>query len=137
MSLKNIPLTKEDLDEIIEKRLQNVNKSPKDALKEIKDTILAVDELRDTMSGEAPEQQEPLDTWVKKHTMQREAEEEKAKHEKEIKQLEAKAAKWGTAKMMLQDGIRANLLKMGEKKEEEMPELETETLRKKRVQLVK
>jgi flagellar biosynthesis chaperone FliJ len=130
-------LSKEDLDEIIEKRLQNLNKSPKDALKEIKDTILAVDELRDTMSGEAPEQQEPLDTWVKKHTMQREAEGEKAAHEMKIKELEAKAAKWGTAKTLLQDGIRANLLKMGEsKKEEGVPELEPE-IRAKRVQLVK
>jgi hypothetical protein len=130
-------LSKEDLDEIIEKRMQSINKSPKEALNEIKATILAVDELRDTMSGEAPEQQEPLDTWVKKHTMQREAEDEKAKNEKEIKQLEAKAAKWGTARTLLQDGIRANLLKMGEsKKEEAVPELEPE-MRRKKVQLVK
>jgi hypothetical protein len=130
-------LSKEDLDEIIEKRLQSLNKSPKDALNEIKATILAVDELRDTMSGEAPEQQEPLDTWVKKHTMQREAEDQKASHEMKIKELEAKAAKWGTAKTLLQDGIRANLLKMGEsKKEEVVPELEPE-MRRKKVQLVK
>jgi len=117
--------------------MQNLNKSPKDALREIKETILAVDELRDTMSGEAPEQQEPLDTWVKKHTLQREAEDQKAAHEMKIKELEANAAKWGTAKTLLQDGIRANLLKMGEaKKEEEVPELEPE-MRRKRVQLVK
>ena len=131
-------LSKEDLDEIIENRMQSLNRSPNDALKEIKETILAVDELRDTMAGEASEQQEPLDTWIKKHTMQREAEDEKMKHEKEIRELEAKAAKWGTAKTLLQDGIRANLLKMGEgKKEEEEVSLEPETLRKKRVQLVK
>ena len=130
-------LSKEDLDEIIEKRMQNLNKSPKDALKEIKDTILAVDELRDTMAGEAPEQQEPLDTWVKKHTMQREAEDQKAAHEMKIKELEAKAAKWSTAKTLLQDGIRANLLKMGEgKKEDEEVSLEPE-IRKSRVTLVK
>ncbi len=131
-------LSKEDLEEIIEKRLQSLNKTPKDALKEIKDTILAVDELRETIAGEAPEQQEPLETWIKKHTLQREAEEEQRRHEKEIKELEAKAAKWSTAKMLLQEGIRENLLKMGRKKEEpeEEPTVEPE-LRDKKVQLVK
>jgi len=118
-------VTREDIESIINTKMQALNKGPKEMLREIKETITEVDDLRQTIEVKntlPPIHSEPLEEWVKKHTLERELVEEKMRHEEAIASDNAKTEKWKVAKILLSDGIKENIkarTKDGEEESEE------------------
>ena len=122
-------VTKEDLEAIIDSKLQSTAKGPKDMIKELSAIIGEVDSLRQTITVEPTitEHGEPLEEWVKKHTMERELQKEQMVHDEQIATKEAKKAKWDVAKLLLSDGIKENIKARTTNKEEEEVQKESET----------
>ena len=137
-------VTKEELEMLIDTKLQTAAKSPKDMIGELSTLIGDVDTLRNTIQVKPTitEHVEPLDEWVKKHTMERELQEEQMEHDSKIASAEATKAKWGVAHMLLREGIKENIKARTTdmKVKEEEPEPETSVpskIRRSKVTLVK
>ena len=137
-------VTKEELEMLIDTKLQTAAKSPKDMINELSSIIGEVDTLRNTMQGKQTitEHVEPLEEWVKKHTMERELQEEQMAHENQIASQSAKKAKWQVAKLLLSEGIKENLKARTSDEEvkdkDEKPETTIpSTIRRSKVTLVK
>jgi len=134
-------VTIDDIESLINAKLQMLNKSPKDTLREIKETIKEVDDLRQTIEVKntiPPIHTEPIEDWIKKHTMERELIEEKMGHEARIAADNAKTEKWKVAKILLSEGIKENIkarTKDGEESEEETSV--PSSIKRSRVTLVK
>ncbi|MCK4733127.1 MAG: hypothetical protein KAT65_11785, partial [Methanophagales archaeon] len=111
-------ITKEDLDELMEQKLEGLKKSPKDTLKEIKEMILEVDTLRNSIKGELPEQREPFEEWHKRHELEREAAKDKAESDKKVKEIERDTERYKAIHQTLQDGIREAMSRKPKEKEE-------------------
>jgi len=132
-------ITEEKLEAILAARLASVNKSPLQNLRDLKATMTEMDELRGMLEPKTDiVHGEPLDDWVKKHTMEREMQEDKLKHEEHIAAQNAKAAKWAVAKHLLSDGIKANIAARTRDTDDE-PEKEVvpDVLKRTKVTLVK
>jgi hypothetical protein len=137
-------ITEERLEAILATKLASANKSPLQSLQELKATMTEIDGLRGMLEPKTDIiHGEPIDEWVKKHTLEREMQEDKLKHEERIASQNAKAAKWAVAKNLLSDGIKANIAARtrdgGELEEEEEKEEEKvpDVLRRKKVTLVR
>ena len=130
-------ITKEDLDELMEQKLAGLKKSPKDTLKEIKEMILEVDTLRNSIKGELPEQREPFDEWHKRHEMERETAKDKAESDKKIKEIDRDTERYKAIHETLQDGIREAMSRKPKEKEEGGEEKGIEIPLKKKVTLVR
>ena len=133
-------ITEEKLEAILAARLAAANKSPLEALKDLKATMSEIDGLRGMLEPKTDIiHGEPIDEWIKKHTLDREMQEDRLKHEERIASQNAKAAKWAVAKNLLSDGIKANIaartrdVDEPEKDEEKMPDV----VRRKKVTLVR
>lgn len=133
-------LSEEKLESIIATRLAAVTKSPLQSLQELKATMTEIDDLRGMLEPKTDiVHGEPIDEWIKKHTLEREMQDDKLRHEEHIAAQNAKAAKWGVAKNLLSEGIKANIAARTrdggeqEEKEEKVPDV----LRRKKVTLVK
>ena len=126
-------ISEEKLESIIATRLAAANKSPLAALKDLKATMTEIDGLRGMLEPKTDiVHGEPIDEWMKKHTMEREMQEDKLKHEEHIAAQKAKTEKWAVAKHLLSDGIKANIAartRDGDEPEEE--EVQDEVKRKK------
>ena len=135
-------VTKEDIDAIVSARLAASNRSPLQSLRELKETLKEIDDLKGIVQPQTDiVHGEPIDEWVKKHTLEREMQEEKLRHEERIAAQNAKAAKWAVAKHLLSDGIKANIAarsrKADEAEEDEVDNSAAESLKRKKVTLVK
>jgi hypothetical protein len=137
-------VTKEEIEMIIESKMQSTAKSPKDMIQDLTSIIGEVDSLRQTIQVKPTitEHVEPLDDWVKKHTMERELQSDQRIHESEIASATAKQAKWDVAKILLSEGIRENIKARTAADEDVEPTEETETpvpnkIRRSKVTLVK
>ena len=137
-------VTKEELEMLIDTKLQTAPKSPKEMIGELSTMIGEVDALRNTIQVKPTitEHVVPLDEWVKKHTMERELQEEQMAHESKIAASEATKAKWGVAHMLLREGIKENIkartTEMEVKEEEPEPETSVPSkIRRSKVTLVK
>ncbi len=104
-------VTREELEMLIETKMQSTAKTPKDMIGELTAIIGEVDSLRNTIEVKPTitEHVEPMDEWVKKHTMERELQEERMAHESETAVATAKKAKWEVAKLLLSEGIKENI----------------------------
>jgi hypothetical protein len=137
-------VTKEDLEMIIDMKMQAVNKSPNDMIKELSSIISEVDSLRNTIQVKPTitEHVEPLDDWVKKHTMERELQSDQMSHESQIADNEAKKEKWKVARILLSEGIKENIKARTTEDEDKSDTKEVETtlpstVRRSKVTLVK
>ena len=138
-------VTKEDLETIIDLKLQSTAKGPKEMISELTAIIGEVDALRQTVQVKPTitEHSEPLDEWIKKHTMERDLETDRMAHESEIETLTAKKKKWEVAKLLLSAGIKENIKARttdDDKEEEEQRESGTsvpKNIRRSKVTLVK
>lgn len=137
-------VTREDLEQIIESKLQTAAKSPKDMIGELTAIIGEVDSLRSTIQVKPTitEHVEPLEEWVKKHTLERELQEERMAHESETATAAAKKAKWEVAKLLLSEGIKENIKARTPDEEEKDKDDKPETavsskIRRSKVTLVK
>jgi hypothetical protein len=132
-------ITEERLEAILATKLASATKSPLQSLQELKATMTEIDGLRGMLEPKTDiVHGEPIDEWMKKHTMTREMQDDKLRSEERIASQNAKAAKWGVAKNLLSDGIKANLAARtrdtdDESAKEEVPDV----LRRKKVTLVK
>ncbi len=132
-------ISEEKLESIIATRLAAGNKSPLEALKDLKTTLTEIDGLRGMLEPKTDiVHGEPIEEWIKKHTLEREMQDDKLKHEEHIALQNAKTAKWAVAKHLLSDGIKANIA--ARTRDEDEPEKEEkvpDVLRRKKVTLVK
>ena len=137
-------VTREDLEQIIDSKLQTAAKTPKEMIGELTSIIGEVDSLRNTIQVKPAitEHLEPMDDWVKKHAMERELQSDQMTHESEIAAASAKKAKWDVAKILLSEGIRENIKARTTVDEDKDDTKETETtvpskIRHSKVTLVK
>jgi len=137
-------VTKEELEMLIDTKLQTSAKSPKEMISDLTSIIGEVDSLRSTIQVKPTitEHVEPLEEWVKKHTMERELQEEQMAHEDQIASKTAKKAKWEVAKMLLSEGIKENIKARTPEEEDKDTDNEPETpipskVRRSKVTLVK
>ena len=125
-------ISEEKLESIIATRLAATNKSPLEALHDLKATMTAIDGLRGMLEPKTDiVHGEPIDEWMKKHTMEREMQEDKLKHEEHIAAQRAKTEKWAVAKHLLSDGIKANIAARTRDGDEPEEEVQDEVKRKK------
>lgn len=122
-------VTKEELEMLIDSKMQSTAKGPKEMISDLTSIIGEVDALRHIIEVKPAitEHVEPLDEWVKKHTMERELQEEQMEHESQIALATSKKAKWDVARILLSEGIKENL-KARADGEEEVEHTQEETV---------
>ena len=132
-------ITEERLEAILATKLASATKSPLQSLQELKATMTEIDGLRGMLEPKTDiVHGEPIDEWMKKHTMTREMQDDKLRSEERIASQNAKAAKWGVAKNLLSDGIKANLAARTRDTDTDLEKEEVpDVLRRKKVTLVK
>jgi len=111
-------LTKEDLEEIVDRKLAAAHKSPVETIKEVKNLVVELDQFRDGMAGKLPEQQESFDDWAKKQAILQAGEKQKKEMELELKRQEREAAKYGAVKSLIQGGFTSALAKVAKENQE-------------------
>jgi hypothetical protein len=139
-------VTKEELEMLIDTKLQTAAKSPKEMISELTSIIGEVDSLRNAIEVKPTitEHGEPIEDWVKKHTMESTLQKEQMEHEAAVENARAKKAKWEVGRLLLSEGIKENIKARtrgeDDKEEEEEEEEKTSTpntIRRSKVTLVK
>jgi len=121
-------ITREDLEALMDSKMQSLAKTPIDALKDARAMIEEMDKFKEVIGPkDTVIPGEPLDEWVKKHTLERELQQQQMAHDELLASKEAKTAKWQVAKMLLGDGIKDNLKARTKEQETDTDNEEEET----------
>jgi len=112
-------LSKDDLEEIIDHKLALTQKKPADLINETKQMVVALDQFRQSIQGELPEQRESLDEWRVKKEIELQADREKRAMELELKKQEKEAQRYAAVKSLLQGGFSSHLAKIASEQREQ------------------